>query len=167
MSNIKTSAFGEAVYPHLNQADTAFSAEGIYQVKLKVSKEDAKQMVDEIETIINEKLIEEHNKQPSKTDKFKRAPLPYQELEDGSVQFHFKSKFKPKLVDKKSNPIDSNIWGGSIIRCKYTPVGYYVASTGLGCTLRLSGVQVKKLVDGSDSASAFPVIEEDKKTVNL
>ena len=42
MSAIKTSAFGEAKYPHLNKPDTAFSAEGIYQVKLIVSKEEAK-----------------------------------------------------------------------------------------------------------------------------
>jgi hypothetical protein len=159
MSNIKTSAFGEAVYPHLNQADTAFSAEGIYQVKLKVSKEDAKAMVDEIHTVINTKLIEEGKRQPNKTDQFKRAPLPYEELEDGSVQFHFKTKFKPKLVDHNLEPVDKNIWGGSIIRCNYTPVGYYVASTGLGCTLRLSGVQIKKLVEGSNSLSGFSKIE--------
>ena len=159
MSNIKTSAFGEALYPHLNQPDTAFSAEGIYQVKLKVSKEDAKKMIDEIETIINEKLIEEGKKQPNKTDMFKRAPLPYQELEDGSVQFHFKSKFKPKIVDHNIEPMDKQIWGGSVIRCNYTPVGYYVASTGLGCTLRLTGVQVKKLVEGSLGTQGFSKVE--------
>ena len=159
MSNIKTSAFGEAVYPHLNQPDTAFSAEGIYQVKLKVSKENAATMIDEIETIINEQLIKEHKKNENKTDAFKRAPLPYQELEDGSVQFHFKTKFQPKLVDHNLEPIDKNIWGGSVIRCNYTPVGYYVASTGLGCTLRLTGVQVKKLVEGSSSLDGFSKVE--------
>ena len=78
----------------------------------------------------------------------------------GKLQFHFKTKFKPSLVDHNLTSIaDKNIWGGSILRCNYKPVGYYVAGTGLGCTLRLTGVQVKKLVEGSLGTHGFTEVE--------
>ena len=167
MSAIKTSAFGEAKYPHLNKPDTAFSAEGIYQVKLVVSKEEAKEDIKIIDEIIKEQLVTEGKKQPNKTDAFQRAPLPYQELEDGTVQFHFKTKFKPALVDHNLEQMsDKEIWSGSIIRCNYKPVGYYVAGTGLGCTLRLVGVQVKKLVEGSLGTTGFSTVEAEQPSEN-
>ena len=159
MSAIKTSAFGTAKYPHLNKPDTEFSAEGIYQVKLIVSKEEAQEDIKIIDGVVKEQIVIEGKKQPNKTDQFQRAPLPYQDLGDGTVQFHFKTKFKPALVDHNLEAIDKNIWGGSTIRCNYKPVGYYVAGTGLGCTLRLTGVQVKKLVEGSLGTQGFTHVE--------
>ena len=159
MSKQITSAFGEAKYPHLNQPDTEFNSEGLYQVKLLVSKEDAQKDIKVIDDVIKEQLIIEGKKQPNKTDKFKRAPLPYKEMEDGRIQFHFKTKFKPAIVDHNTKPIDNNVWGGSILRCNYKPAGYYVAGTGLGCTLRLTGVQVKKLVEGQLGTAGFTEVE--------
>ena len=159
MSAIKTSAFGEAKYPHLNKPDTEFSAEGIYQVKLIVSKEVAQDDIKIIDDVVKEQIVIEGKKQPNKTDQFQRAPLPYQDLGNGMVQFHFKTKFKPALVDHNLEAIDKNIWGGSVIRCNYKPVGYFVAGTGLGCTLRLTGVQVKKLVEGSQGTQGFTHVE--------
>ena len=167
MSAIKTSAFGEAKYPHLNKPDTAFSAEGIYQVKLIVNKEEAKEDIKIIDEIIKEQLVTEGKKQPNKTDAFQRAPLPYETLEDGRIQFNFKTKFKPALVDHNLEHItDKDVWGGSIIRCNYKPVGYYVAGTGLGCTLRLVGVQVKKLVEGSLGTAGFTEVTPEQQSEN-
>jgi hypothetical protein len=167
MSAIKTSAFGEARYPHLNKPDTAFSAEGIYQVKLIVNKEEAKEDIKIIDEIIKEQLVTEGKKQPNKTDAFQRAPLPYETLEDGRIQFNFKTKFKPALVDHNLEHItDKDVWGGSIIRCNYKPVGYYVAGTGLGCTLRLVGVQVKKLVEGSLGTAGFTEVTPEQQSEN-
>ena len=166
MSNIKTSAFGVAKYPHHNTPDTQFNSEGIYQVKLIVPAAEAQEDIKIIENIITEQLMLEGKKQPNKTDQFKRAPKPYQILDDGNVQFHFKTKFKPTIVDHKKNPLpaDKTIWSESILRVNYKPVGYYVAGTGLGCTLRMMGVQVKKLVEGSMGTQGFtevePVVED-------
>jgi len=165
MSAIKTSAFGEAKYPHLNKPDTEFNAEGIYQVKLIVNIEEAQEDIKIIEDVIKEQIVLEGKKQPNKTDQFQRAPLPYQNLGDGTVQFHFKTKFKPALVDHALTPINKNVWGGSIIRCNYKPTGYYVAGTGLGCTLRLVGVQVKKLVEGSLGTQGFNVVEPEVQSL--
>ncbi|MCH1613212.1 MAG: hypothetical protein L7S72_07940 [Flavobacteriales bacterium] len=166
MSAIKTSAFGVARYPHLNKPDTEFSAEGIYQVKLIVNKEEAQEDIKIIDDVIKEQIVLEGKKQPNKTDQFQKAPLPYQDLGDGTVQFNFKTKFKPTLVDHNLESIDKNIWGGSIIRCNYKPVGYYVAGTGLGCTLRLVGVQVKKLVEGSLGTTGFSTVEAEQPSEN-
>ena len=168
MSVIKTSAFGEALYPHLNKPDTAFSDEGIYQVKLVVDKEEAQEDIAIINEVINQEIFDQGKKHPNKTDQFKRAPLPYSETEDGRIQFHFKTKFKPTIVDHNLEPLDQDktIWGSSIIRCNYKPVGYYVASTGLGCTLRLVGVQVKKLVEGSLGTQGFTQVEPQPTSEN-
>ena len=83
-----TSAFGEAQYPHLNKPDTEFSAEGIYQVKLVVNKEEAQEDIKIIDEIIKDQLVIEGKKQLNKTDAFQRAPLPYETLEDGKIQFN-------------------------------------------------------------------------------
>lgn len=159
------SAWGEANFPHLNTPDTEFNSEGIYQVKLVMDKETAQDDIKIINNVIAEELKKQNQLHPNKTDKFIRAPLPYKELEDGRIQFHFKTKFKPKIVDHNLDDLDKNIWGGSIIRVNYKPVGYYVASTGLGCTLRLVAVQVKKLVEGNTAVQGFekvePIVEEE------
>ncbi len=44
-NNLKVSAIGEAVYPHLQVPDTKFDSEGVYNCKLKVKIEDATQMI--------------------------------------------------------------------------------------------------------------------------
>ena len=159
------SAWGEANFPHLNTPDTQFNSEGIYQVKLVVDKEKAQEDIKIIDKVINDELVKQNQLHPNKTDAFNRAPLPYKTLEDGRIQFHFKTKFKPKLVDHNLDDLDKNIWGGSIIRVNYKPVGYYVASTGLGCTLRLVAVQVKKLVEGNTAIQGFekvePIVDEE------
>jgi len=153
------SAWGEANFPHLNTPDTQFNSEGIYQVKLVVDKEKAQEDIKIIDKVINDELKKQNQLHPNKTDKFIRAPLPYKESEDGRIQFHFKTKFKPKIVDHNLDDLDKNIWGGSIIRVNYKPVGYYVASTGLGCTLRLVAVLVKKLVEGNTAIQSFEKVE--------
>ena len=153
------SAWGEANFPHLNTPDTEFNSEGVYQVKLVMDKETAQDDIKIINNVIAEELKKQNQLHPNKTDKFIKAPLPYKILEDGRIQFHFKTKFKPKLVDHNLDDLDKNIWGGSIIRVNYKPVGYYVAGTGLGCTLRLVAVQVKKLVEGNTAVQGFDKVE--------
>jgi PKD repeat protein len=159
MTTTEKSAWGEASFPHLNTPDTEFNSEGIYKVKLIVDFKEAQKDIEIINNVIVEELKIQNLKHPNKTDKFERAPLPYKQLDDGRVQFHFKTKFKPKLVDHNLDDLDKNIWGGSIIRVNYKPVGYYVAGTGLGCTLRLVAVQVKKLVEGNTAIQGFEKVE--------
>lgn len=178
MANIITSQFGEAEYPHLSTPDTYFKPEGEYHVKLKVKKEDAQEDIKAIREVISKEIAEEHKRRPNNTSEIKRAPLPYKE-EGDNVVFHFKMKASgingktkepftqsPKLVDHNAEPIakDKVIYGGSIMRIKYEPVGYSVASVGVGCTLRLKSAQISKLVEGNSGPTGFdkvnPVVEE-------
>lgn len=166
---INTTKFGEAEYPHLSIPDTHFKPEGEYHVKLKVKKEDAQEDIKKIREVISKEVAEEHKRRPNNTSEIKRAPLPYKE-DGNNVVFHFKMKAKginsktkepftqePKLVDHNLNdiPKDKVIYGGSIMRINYEPVGYNVSSVGVGCTLRLKSAQISKLVEGQSNTVGF------------
>ena len=173
MSNIKTTAFGEAQYPYLMEADYAFKSEGLYHLKLILTKEEAQPEIDLINEMINKEVAEHHKRNPGKEDK--RAPLPYEIMEDGNIKFNFKLRASgvnkttgktftqsPRVVDHNLDdlPEGTNVWSGSILRVNYEPIGYNVASTGIGATLRLKGVQIKKLVQGSlGGATGFDKVE--------
>ena len=83
-----TSAFGEAKYPHLNQPDTEFNSDGIFQVKLLVNKEDAQKDIKIIDDVIKEQLIIEGKKQPNKTDQWRPLDI------DGWMLAHAASERK-------------------------------------------------------------------------
>jgi PKD repeat protein len=160
------SPFGESKYPYITSPDTQYNSEGIYHVKLLVDKEKAQSDIKKINEVISKELAEEHKRKPNKTSPMKRAPLPYKETEDGKIEFHFKTKFKPKLVDKNAKPIDSEtqIWGGSIMSINYEPVGYNT-SIGIGCSLRMASAQVSKIVQGSSALEGFTPVNENGESL--
>lgn len=173
MSNIKTTAFGKAQYPYLMEPDYMYKSEGLFQVKLIVSKEEAQPDIDAINNVIDKEIEKENQKNPGK--EIKRAPLPYEIMEDGNIKFNFKLRASgvnkttnktftqsPRVVDHNLDdlPEGTNVWSGSILRVNYEPIGYNVASTGIGATLRLKGAQIKKLVQGSlGGATGFDKVE--------
>ena len=61
---IKTSAWGEAKFPHLSNADYAFNSNGVYHTKLKVKKSDAQEDIKSIDAEISKLVAEEHKKKP-------------------------------------------------------------------------------------------------------
>jgi len=162
MSDIptKVSVTAEAVYPHLIKPDVRFNELGEYKVTLKVAKQDASEMVKEIDKSIEDSLAKAEKDNKGKS--VKSAPKPYKE-ESGNVFFKFKMKAsgvnkktqekftqRPQLLDSKKNPIAPNtsIWGGSIMKVAYQPVPYFTPMLGAGVSLRLKAVQVIKLVEG-------------------
>ena len=162
MSDIitKVSVAGEAIYPHLVKPDVRFNELGEYKVTLKVAKQDASEMVKEIEKSIEDSLAKAEKENKGKS--VKSAPKPYKEESD-HVFFKFKMKAsgvnkktqekftqRPQLLDSKKNPIAPNtsIWGGSIMKVAYQPVPYFTPMLGAGISLRLKAVQVIKLVEG-------------------
>ena len=165
------SAFGEAKYPYLSTADTEFNQDGIYHTKLLVDLEKAQVDIKKIDDVIAQEIKKQHDLDPSK--KIVKANKPYKTNEEdlnipeGKVEFHFKSKFKPKLKDKKAETLgdDVQVWGGSILSVSYEPVGYNVAGTGIGCTLRMAGCQVSKLEEGTSATSGFKPVNEDGSAI--
>ena len=156
----KVSVTAEAVYPHLVKPDVRFNELGEYKVTLKVAKQDASEMVKEIEKSIEDSLAKAEKENKGKS--VKSAPKPYKEESD-HVFFKFKMKAsgvnkktqekftqRPQLLDSKKNPIAPNtsIWGGSIMKVAYQPVPYFTPMLGAGISLRLKAVQVIKLVEG-------------------
>lgn len=148
---------GTSSYPYLTgQGDTAFSNEGQYHVKLKIKKQDAELLILKIKNCIAAEVAEEHKKNPG-IDKIKKAPLPFREAEDDLIEFKFKSKFKPKIIDKDKMPLgeNKNIWSGSTMAIKFDASSYNSAALGVGCTLRLKGVRVFELVEGSTATEGL------------
>ncbi|WP_440928743.1 hypothetical protein [Candidatus Pelagibacter sp.] len=175
MSKIKTTPVGEVVFPWLTQPDTQFKSEGEYHTKLRVTKDKAEEHIKTIKDVIAKQVKEQHDRKPDDMSEIKRAPLPYKETEDGYIEFNFKMKAsginsktkqpftqKPNIVDGELNPFPEgkNIFGGSMVRINYEPVGYNVSGTGVGCTLRLKTVQVIKLVESSNHLQGLTVMTE-------
>jgi hypothetical protein len=174
---IYTTNFGEALYPYLTIPDMKFDPQGKYHVKLKLKSDEAQTDISIINEVIAKKIAEFTKENPNK--EIKRSELPYQSTDDGYVIFNFKMKAsginsktkqpfeqKPKIFDHNLDllPEDKSIWGGSIIRVTYEPFGYSGPATGIGCTLRLKSVQVKKLVEGSLN-HGFSKVEPEITTV--
>ena len=175
-SKIKTTV-GETIYPWLTQADTQFNSDGVYHTKLLVNGDKAQETIKVINDVISKEIAKQHQLTPDDTKPVNRAPLPYKVLEDGKVEFNFKMKASginsmtkqpftqsPRIVDDQMNefPKDKNIFGGSICKINFEPIGYNVAGTGIGCTLRLKGVQVVKLVENSNATQGFTVINQNE-----
>ena len=177
MTNKIYTISGETKYPWLTQPDTQFNSDGVYHTKLIVNQDKAQEHIKVINDVISKEIAKQHQLTPDNTKPVNRAPLPYKVLEDGTVEFNIKMKASginsktkqtftqsPRIVDDQLNefPKDKNIFGGSICKINYEPIGYNVASTGIGCTLRLKGIQVIKLVENSVATQGFTVINQNE-----
>ena len=172
---------GTAVYPQLTKPDTKFKANGEYSAKVRLSEEDAAPLMARIDVLIEqtykaeqERLIASGKKAAAKTLKY--ADKPYKVVRDaegdetGEIEFNVKMNaqytdkktgnvvtLKPKLFDAATppNPLPTSvqIWGGSIIKVagEFNP---FATAIGVGMSLRLSAVQVIKLVSGGSGGDA-------------
>ena len=182
---IKITPAGVALYPKLNEPDTKFKAEGQYSVKLRLSAEDAQELIDEIDSLADaafeEALAEAKNEREKK--KIKRADPAYSAEEDedgketGNFLFNFKmaasgvSKKTGKewtrtcpVFDAKRKPIDLKtvqIGSGSVVKVAYV-LSPFSTAIGVGVSLRLEAVQVLERREwGSRDASAFGFGDEE------
>lgn len=170
---IHTSPKGVAIYPWLTKPDTKFKPEGEYRVDLKLSAEDA---VDVLALISAEhdKNLEAVKADPKyKGKKIKESDLPIKPVIDADgnetgeylLRVKMNAQFKgndgsiitaaPAIFDAKGQSVQLDaLWGGSIIRVAYTIGAFFVPLVGAGVSLRLRGVKVIKLSAGSGGASA-------------
>lgn len=174
-----TSPKGVAIYPRLNSPDYKFKDEGEFKVKLSMPLEQAQAFIDKIEEARAEAVADMKAERAAKGNKkkMKEADPPYEEMEDGTVQFNFKMKHKvkgkkdgkvyklfPALFDAKGKPLAKgiNIGGGSVLKVAFNFVPFDTPAAGAGVTMRMSAVQVIDLVEfGQKSASGFGFGEED------
>lgn len=172
-------AAGEVLYPRLTEPDTKFNPEGMYSVKLRLPSDDSatQDLIDLIESIIDEayRQAEEEAKTPQAKARIKRASPSYEEELDnntgepsGYITFNFKMKAsgvskqgrpwvrKPVIFDAKGNPLTDpalSIWGGSILKVAFELTPFNVPALGVGCSQKLTAVQVIELRSGYDNTA--------------
>lgn len=134
---------GTAAYAWITKADTKFNPEGVFKTNLVV---DAKAAAPFIEAI-REAYVEDQG-----AKKLSKANLSYDENEDGTVSFKFKSQHKPKIFDSKGKPVvgDPKIGNGSVVKIS-GGFGPYDKGANCGCTLYLNAVQIIDLVEWAGS----------------
>ncbi|MDA1338402.1 MAG: DUF2815 domain-containing protein, partial [bacterium] len=88
---------GEAIYPRLMKPDTKFNELGEYRITLKIKKQDAVQLVSDIDTFLTDSLA--NFEKDAKGKKLKLANKPY--TLEGDF-FILKMKMKASGVNKKT-----------------------------------------------------------------
>ena len=155
-----TTPRGIASWPRLNEADKKFDAKGLFSITLRMPAAEAAPMIATLTAIFDEYYAEQVKEAKKK---LKKADFPWSDVtndagnETGEVQFRFKMvaridtkdgrsiEQRPLLFDAKMNPMTDRVGGGSVCRVGFEPNAWYVASTGVGLSLRLKAVQVIEL----------------------
>lgn len=145
---------GIAQYPWLQpgRPDTAFDAEGKYKVQLRLSEEDAKDVLDVIKQV--------------KSDSFgpkDKVRLPFdRDEETGEIVIKTQSKYIPAYVDATGKTIPNDqvpsMFGGSRLRI----MGYvdpYTSAGSKGISLRLIAVQIIEPVSSQGGGDFFDSVE--------
>jgi hypothetical protein len=159
---------GTMIYLWLNKPDTKWKEEGEYRVELKVDAEAAAPLLKTIDKLYAAAIKKARANPKHKNKKVKEQDKPYTlELDDdgnetGLVLFKFKRRasgvkkdgspwaIKPDVFNSKGEKLDPaiQVWGGSVGKVSFTAEPYDTP-IGAGLSLRLEGVQVIKLVEGS------------------
>jgi hypothetical protein len=178
-----TTPKGIAKYPWLSKPDTQFNPTGVYKVSLLIPKANARELIDKLDTAAGEALTEAraNAKSPAIAKQITLAPCYHIETDDegeetGNIEFRFKQnalvkfqdgttkEMKPFIFDAqgKQMQVCPNVYGGSVLRINFSPVGYYNASSkSAGVSLRMNAVQIMELVTGGGSAAGFGFATEE------
>lgn len=161
-----------AIYPHLTRPDVKFDPDGVYKCDIKLPREEAQPLIDQLEAIRDKFWDEQLD--PKAKRQFSKESVYTDDLDDngnetGLVIFRTKMKAKvtskdgkvyessPRLFDAKNNRITpESVYGGSRVRVAGEVKPYKMDSTKkVGVSLRLKDVQIVELVEGNGGASPF------------
>lgn len=160
---------GVAVWPKLNEPDKRWKAEGEFQVTLRLSADDAVDVI--------KKITEFHGKayswfcQDKGKNKLKKHNMPFTDYEvdgekTGEVDFKFRLKHRVEtrsgdtftqtvaLFDASGTPMKDLVGGGSKICVSGEMNPWFTASLGFGVSLWVKAVQVLELVEPTDNGTA-------------
>ena len=179
---VVTTPTGVAQYPWLSKADTKWNEAGEFKTNLILSKEAAKPIIDQINSVFAENVQAETKNNGGKDIKTANPPY-FDEVDEsgkptGNVIIKFKSQFKPTIFDSQGSVMtESSIWGGSEIKVNAEVSPYITTLIGAGVSLRLKAVQVVKYyeysapiefdivdggytMDGEDDTLVIPPVNE-------
>lgn len=161
MANPIISPRGKALYPWLNKADTKFKPEGEFKTYLICPDNDETQaFLAQCEAAFDEAYADECKKQ--KKPKLKKADMPWEHQEDGTVKIKFalKATIKSKktgqeinrrvaLKDGKGKPVDPKkviVGTDSELKIAADLYFWFTPSLGFGLTLQPQAAKILKLV---------------------
>jgi hypothetical protein len=158
-----TTPIGTALYPKLTTPDTKFDENGVYSVKLMLTKADYESLVQKIDPWL------EGKKSLKRSER-----LPLKENDDGEYELYAKQnatretkkgtfEFVVALFDSAGKKINNppNIGSGSKMRLGVIPVAWFSPLIGVGYTFRLKAAQIIELkeFDGGGGDFAFDAEE--------
>ena len=163
---------GVAIYPHLQEPNTRFDADGRYEVRMRWPTEVIQPIVDKVD-----KMIAEFHTETFKDDKKKAKTIPKDSPfkavldDDGEETGETECKFslratigwkdkttgerkgrkqRPTVVDAKRKETKVSPYSGSEMKVAFEPKpGYWTGQSKVSASLNLEGVQIIKLVEGS------------------
>lgn len=163
MADIKVNTpTGTAVFPALKNPDTKFDELGQYKADLRLSMEEAKPLMMQLNDI--------HKRHTGKAANANENTMWYKETdketgeETGAVVFKIRVKNRmrrdgqkwdrrPALFDASLKPIDVNPWGGTEMRVSMS-VYCWDAGGKKGVSLQPQAIQIINLVEGSAASGA-------------
>jgi hypothetical protein len=178
-----TSPKGVFVYPKLSEPDYKFKKEGEFSVKLKLTAEQAKPLIDTLTPLYEAAIAEgqikfdtlpvaSRKKLKALTENAFYTEVYDQDTEEptGEVLFKFSNThkkenqktgkswtFSPAVFDAKGKPMKPvpDIWSGSVGKVNFEVSGYFNAAAGAaGLSLRLNAAQIIELVAGGGGGNA-------------
>lgn len=143
-----TSPIGTARFPHLNEPDTKFDAEGKYKVDLVITAEEAQAISADIEAARPDEF--------AASEPGNRCVRQVEDKEGNPIWIlRASTKHAPRIVDAAKKLTDVRIGGGSRLRlaCNVVPV------TVRGTTYISAYLNAVQVVELSEGASSFDEIE--------
>lgn len=162
-----------AIYPHLTKPDTKFNSDGDYKCDVKLPREEAQPLIDQLEKIRDEFWNELVAGDKKIARQFSKESVYHDELDDdgnetGLVIFKTKMRARvtskttgkvyesrPRLFDAANNIFSpATVYGGSKVRVAGEVKPYKMDSTKkVGVSLRLKAVQIIELVEGGGASA--------------
>lgn len=174
MNNEKmTTPKGIALYPHLDKPDTKFDDPGVYQMSLRLQRDEGVELQNTLQEILN-KHIDLVTKQAGKPPTIKQLPIKENTDAEGNEVLDFKFKLKsvlktrsgeeieqrPSIFDAGLKPmINIAVGNGSTVKVSFVAAPYQ-GGFGAGISLRLNAVQVIDLVQYNRGAESGLAAEE-------
>jgi len=161
---------GIAHYPHLVVPNTKWKEQGEYSTGLILEKDDANELIQIINKVLDEAFVEAQKKTKKKLTKY----YPYQpyDEETGGNKILFRFKSTASYIDKTTNQLVSkriplfgadghpiapkSIYSGSVIRVNFSMKDYSnPALNTIGVSLYINAVQILKLVTSNNDGTVF------------
>tara|TARA_R110002096_G_scaffold335551_1_gene529120 strand:+ start:1033 stop:1638 length:606 start_codon:yes stop_codon:yes gene_type:complete len=170
MSKVIVTPVGKAVYPHLQNPDTRFNDNGVYQCRLHVDEAGFTEFSAQVNELYEKAYKAECGIKDAKVKKAESFPL--RVTDEGSFEIYAKQEalkqtktkgllqFRVAAYNAKGTKIQMPpVGSGSELKMAVEPHFWNVSSQGFGMTLRLRSVQIIALKEFSADDTPFASVD--------